>query len=299
MLASTLYWLVNMSVSASVAGLLLWLLGKIRSIPRRLLHILWGIVLLRLWIPIGVGSPWSLLTLLLGRAVPLPEPNPQWSMMNYMGAADAYFPIVYRTETLSRLFHAAGGVWAALAAALLIAAAVLYWSTLHTLKDARQLGHNVYCSDRITTPGVYGIFRPRILLPPDTKQADQPYILHHENAHIRRLDNLWRILAITTACVHWFNPLIWLFLKVFLENLELACDEAVLRGYTPQEQTRYAAALLNCAEQRSLWVSAFGGAGVRLRIQRILSYRRLSLFSGLALAVFALLTCLALLTNAQ
>ncbi|MDO4747898.1 MAG: M56 family metallopeptidase [Eubacteriales bacterium] len=175
----------------------------------------------------------------------------------------------------------------------------LYITTKHELKDSRHLRDNIYVSDKITSPVTYGIIRPRIILPKNYNDNDLKYILMHEQAHNKRLDNLWRIVAIVTACTHWFNPLSWLFLKVFLENLELACDEKVLKNSAEEDKKRYALTLINCAESKSLYASAFGGARVKVRIERILSYKKLSLFAVITFLVFASVIAYTLLTNAS
>jgi beta-lactamase regulating signal transducer with metallopeptidase domain len=110
---------------------------------------------------------------------------------------------------------------------------------------------------------------------------------------------LWRILAILSASVHWFNPFIWLFLKKFLEETELACDERVLSNCGEDEKKAYASALVDCAESRNVFVSAFGGAKIRVRIDRILSYSKLSIISIISFTVLALAIGYVLLTNAS
>ena len=134
---------------------------------------------------------------------------------------------------------------------------------------------------------MYGIIRPRIVLPAAMEGQDLTYILHHERTHIRRADNLWRLLGFFSAALHWFNPLSWVFLKAFLGDLELACDERAVAAYGEAERKEYARTLLACAEQKSVFASAFGGAKVRTRIENVLSYRKMT---GAAAVSFALLT---------
>ena len=91
---------------------------------------------------------------------------------------------------------------------------------------------NIYVSDKITSAAVYGVFRPKIIIPKGYELRyelqNSDYVLAHESAHIRRKDNLWRIIAVISASIHWFNPFAWILLKKFLEETELACDEQVL-----------------------------------------------------------------------
>lgn len=296
------YWVLNMSITASIMGIIILLIGKFRRIPRFIICLLWCIPFLRMWVPISVNSKFSLMALLskfATKTVIIYDGTVNFSMMNSVQAADRYFPMSYKANILDQAFSVATTVWLIVAIALLIAMTALYMTTKHELKDSRHLRDNIYVSDKITSPATYGIIRPRIILPKNYNSNDLKYILMHEQAHIKRLDNLWRIVAIVTACIHWFNPLSWLFLKVFLENLELACDEKVLKNSSEEDKKRYALTLINCAESKSLYASAFGGARVKVRIERILSYKKLSLFAVVTFLVFASVIAYILLTNAS
>lgn len=121
------------------------------------------------------------------------------------------------------------------------------------------------------------------------------FVVAHETVHRRRCDNLWRVLALLVCCVHWFNPIVWWSLKRFFEDMELACDEAVVRGLNAADRKNYAIALLSAAKGRDLFVSAFGGAKLRVRVERVLSYRKLTLGAALC---FAALTAAVVLTLA-
>jgi hypothetical protein len=235
------------------------------------------------------------------RSVPAPlaEGLPPLVYTNFVMGAENYFPLMFKTETLQRVFGAASIVWLAVAGAMLIGLILLYGLNRTRMRGAVHLHANVHVSDKVVSPAVYGIYRPRILLPADVFEADQKYILLHERSHIRRGDNLWRIVALVTACVHWFNPLAWVFLKFFFADMELACDARALRGLPEEERKAYARTLLSCAEQRGALVSAFGGAKLRRRVEGVLCYRPLTLASALCFAVFTAAVLLALLTNAQ
>ena len=296
------YWVLNMSITASIMGIIILLIGKIRRIPRFIICLLWCIPFLRMWVPVSVNSKFSLMALLskfATKTVTIYDGTVNFSMMNSVQAADRYFPMSYKVNVLDQVFSVATTVWLIVAIALLIAMTALYMTTKHELKDSRHLRDNIYVSDKITSPATYGIIRPRIILPNNYNDNDLKYILMHEQAHIKRLDNLWRIVAIVTACIHWFNPLSWLFLKVFLENLELACDEKVLKNSSEEDKKRYALTLINCAESKSIYASAFGGARVKVRIERILSYKKLSLFAVVTFLMFASIIGYILLTNAS
>lgn len=302
MLSDVFYWLFNMSISASIVGIIILLLGKIKRLPRHLIYILWMIPFLRMWIPIVMTSKYSLMTLIskfTTRTLVVYDGPVDLAVTNHLMMANTYSPITYKVNLLDGLFTAASMVWINVAAALMIISVIIYLITKSELKDASPLGDNVYVSDRITVPATYGVFRPRIIIPRKYEQDDLKYIIAHESAHIHRRDNLWRILAIITVSVHWFNPFAWLFLKKFLEETELACDERVLADCGEDEKKAYAIALVDCAKSRNVFVSAFGGAKIRVRIDHILSYRQLSTISIICFTMFAIAIAFVLLTNAS
>lgn len=295
---ATIYWLLSMSLTGTLAGLLVWLVGRWRRIPRRIAHGLWIIPLLRLWLPFGLASPASLLNLLPeGRitAVPLPE-QPALHMTNCLMLAEAYAPLRWPDAQLRAVFTCAGWVALAGTALLLLLLLASHLSNRRDAAAARPVGDGVYRSDRVGTPAVYGIGRPRILIPESLPEDMLPAVLAHERAHIRRLDNLWRLLALLTACLHWFNPAVWLLLRAFLHETELACDESAVSRMDAPTRRAYAHALVNAATTHRALVSPFGGSPVKSRIAALCSFRRLtagSLAAFLALAgalAWALLT---------
>ena len=145
---------------------------------------------------------------------------------------------------------------------------------------------------------VLWIIRPRIILPFSYPEKDMKYILLHEKTHIRRLDNLWRLFGFLAAAIHWFNPLSWVYLKVFLSDLELACDETAISKCSSEDRKEYAHTLLNCTQSKSVFVSAFGGAKVRTRIENILSQKPMTVVSSIGFAALVTAIIFSLLTNA-
>lgn len=298
------YWLFNMSIVGAVTGLAVVLIRLIKRIPRRWIVFLWAIPFLRFLIPLGIGGKYSLMSLLsrfATKTVVVYEGElADYTATNAIQAAKNYFPITYKVDLLADVFHYAALVWVIAAAALILAMGIMYAVTISELKDAEHLRGCIYCSPKITTPAVYGILRPRIILPAACRDSeDLVLIVLHERRHIRRLDNLWRMLAFLTAAVHWFNPAAWLFLKLYLADAELACDESVLSKLPTGEHKRYAHALLNAREGKAVFASAFGGAKVHTRIEWILSYKRMTAASGTAFAALIAAIAYFLLTNAS
>ena len=292
-----------MSIIASFMGLIVLLIRAIRAIPRRISVFLWSVPFLRMCIPVGLNSRYSLMTLIsrfTTKTVTVYQPadNVSFSVTNSLMAANSYFPITYKVNILEDVFAAASLVWLVVALAIIIALGILYFTTLHEIKDTKHLRDNVYLSEKVQSPAVYGIFKPKIILPSSYKSVDTQYILKHENTHIRRMDNLWRIFAFLIVAVHWFNPLSWLFLKLFLTDLELACDETAIAEYDENQTKEYALALIDIAESKGVFVSAFGGAKIRTRVENILSYKRMTLLSLLGFSALILSVIIVLLTNA-
>jgi len=254
-------------------------------------------------IPLGLNSPYSLMTLisrLTTRTVTVYQPAEElaFSATNAIMAANSYFPITYKINILGKIFEIAALVWLIGLLAIIITLIILYTATKREIKDSLPLEQNVFLSDKVESPAVYGIIKPRIILPISFSDRNMKYILHHEKTHIRRGDNLWRLLAFLTAAVHWFNPLSWVFLKAFLSDLELACDEAAVARLDGKERKKYAGTLLGCAQSKSLFVSAFGGAKVRIRIENILSYKQMTVFSAVGFTILILAIIYTTLTNA-
>lgn len=303
MLHEVFYWVFNMSITAAITGVFVILLRSVKRIPRRLTVFLWLIPFFRMTVPLGLNSPYSLMSLLsriTTKTVVVYQPTEDiaFSTMNSIMAANSYFPITYKVNILEKVFGIASAVWIIVFLAIVLTLAVLYFTTLHEMKDARHLRHNIYLSDKILSPTVYGILKPKIVLPTAYASKDIDLILLHEKTHIRRGDNLWRMLAFLTVAAHWFNPLAWLFLKMLLADIELSCDECVISKLDGDHRKAYALSLLECKESANVFASAFGGAKIRTRIENILSFQKmtwlsLTVFSVLITAIFYVL-----LTNA-
>lgn len=303
MLQEVFYWIFNMSITAAVTGVLVMLVRLAKKIPRRLTVFLWVIPFLRMTFPFGLNSRYSLMSLLSKITtktivVYQPADDVAFSVTNCVMAADTYFPITYKVSILENIFSVASVIWIIVSLAILLTLAVTYVTTIYEIKDASHLKDNIYFSEKIISPAVYGIVKPKIILPASYKDRDIDLVILHENTHIRSFDNLWRVIAFVIVAVHWFNPLCWLFLKGFLADLELSCDERVLTKLGTERAKEYATALLESRQGTTVFASAFGGAKIRTRIENILSFRKLTCFS---LAVFAALIGVifhVLLTNA-
>lgn len=301
MLQEVFYWIFNMSITAAITGVFIMLVRLIKRIPRRLTVFLWAIPFLRMTFPFGLNSPYSLMSLLSKVTtktivVYQPADDIAFSMMNSVMAADTYFPITYKVNVLENIFAVASIIWIIVFLAILLILVITYFTAICQIQDATHLRDNIYLSEKIISPAVYGVVKTKIILPVSYKDVD--LVILHEKTHIHSLDNLWRIIAVVIVAVHWFNPLCWLFLKEFLADLELSCDERVVAKLGADRAKDYASLLLESRQGTTVFASAFGGAKIRSRIENILSFKKLT---WLSVAVFIALSSVifyVLLTNA-
>jgi len=296
--STTFYWLLNMSLAASAAGLAILLVRRIPGVPRFAVYSLWGIVLLRLVVPVSVAYRYSLMGLIASLTSPTVVPVGEGSFTNMIQAANAYGPVHYRTPALTQVFAVASVVWLAGAVLAWTAMAATYLAASRQLRDAVRVDGNLYRSVRVDSPCVVGLLRPRIVVPEGMEGEALEWALHHERIHLRRRDNVTRAVALAVCGLHWFNPLVWLFLKAFFQDMESACDAGVLKGRSEPERRAYARALLDCADsRRRLPVPAFGGGTVRRRIALLLAYRPYAFAALLGFSALWAAIAVALLAN--
>ncbi|MCO1603885.1 M56 family metallopeptidase [Desulfosporosinus nitroreducens] len=322
MIDNIFYFVLNMSITAGLIVIILLIIRGCfsRWIPKAAIYFLWGIVLFRLLVPISIPSEFSLLNLLSGyltKTVAVSKGSeiiPNISTLNSIQAANSYFPLEYKSETLKTIFTVLGSVWICGASIFVIALIVMYNLTAAQLKkailirDSSVLGR---CSDRLSinskvrlfesgfvvSPIVFGILYPRIIIPKDVDKQSLEYVLLHELTHVERRDNLWKMISMFAVCIHWFNPLAWLFLYIADQDMELACDAKVLKGMADEDRRYYAEALVSLASRQRASLTAFGGTAVKQRVMNIVSYKRVSLIMAVITAMVYLTLALLLLTN--
>jgi len=312
MLDTVFYFILNMSFASCFVIAALLLIRQIKPLPRRVVYPLWVLAFFRLVMPFTLPTGFSLFNF-TGRLVKrlitvetvtrgfIPPPaSDALSAMNMIGAAQRYAPVEYRTESLRQVFTTASAAWAVVAVAALLAALILYALTQKELREAVPVEDGLYRSSILLSPVLSGIIRPKIILPAslDPQGAEGRMVIAHENVHKRRLDNLWRMLAIPITCLHWFNPFAWIMLKAFFSDMEQSCDEAVVRKFSMDERRAYAGTLLRFAErQRVVAATAFGQSGVKTRVVNVLNYRKLTLIGAAISSLVLLALAAALITN--
>ena len=304
--------IVNMSISASwivLAVLLLRLLLK--KAPKWINVILWGIVGLRLVMPFTLESVFSL--------IPSAETvNPE-IMMDKTPQINTGVPIINNAinPVISESFTPAPmdsanplQIWIpifALVWVIGIVAMVLY-TVISFLRVKRKIGtavllcDNIYQSESVVSPFVLGILRPKIYLPFNMTEQDMAQVIAHENAHISRKDHLWKPLGFLTLTLHWFNPLMWLGYVLLCRDIELACDEKVVKTLNNEQKADYSQALLACSVNRRIIAAcplAFGEVGVKKRVKSVLNYKKPAFWLVLTAIVLSIVVAVCFLTNPQ
>lgn len=182
--------------------------------------------------------------------------------------------------------------WAVGIYIIVMAALAGYLSLRSAVAASIPLEGNVYLCDNIKSPFILGVFRPRIYLTSGMDEAARDCVLRHERAHLRRWDHVWKPLGFVLLAVYWYNPLVWVAYILFCRDMELACDERVIRDMAAEERAVYSQALLDCSRGRR-WVAAcplaFGEVGVKTRVKAVLWYKK----PGFWVSVAAVLVCIA------
>lgn len=191
-------------------------------------------------------------------------------------------------------------IWRVGICVLLAYALVSYLQVRRSVREAVPLQAQVWLCDAVRSPFILGFFRPRIYLPSDISQEQLPHVLAHEQAHLRRRDHWWKLLGFLLLAIYWFQPLVWLAYVLFCRDMELACDEKVIRDMTIAQKKAYASALVSCSVRRpSLTASplAFGEVGVKERVKRILHYKKPAFWIAAAAAIACIAVAVCFLTT--
>ncbi len=295
--------LVRMSLSASVlVAVVLILRAVLRAAPKWIRCALWALVAVRLVCPALPESPLSLQPETgISQAEEryslseIPVAFPEAAASAWRAAGDGLNGGlgVQRIRTAERDTDGSSVtvtsqwwevwvlfgqyVWLIGMAAMLLYAFLSWLRIRRRVREAALLRDNVWLSDRIDSPFILGAVRPRIFLPSDMETAALPQVLAHETAHLRRRDHWWKPLGFLLLSVYWFNPLLWLAYLLLCRDIELACDEKVVREFDAVGRKAYAEALLQCSAPRSMLTAcplAFGELGVRERIRAVVNYKR-------------------------
>ncbi len=290
----------NVSITASILAFAVILVRLIfKKAPKSLTVVLWAMVAIRLICPFSVESKASL----------MPEqefirPETVYSGSQTQPGYSEIFSSVTSENPVDYEFTISGGslqfseitapdgehinpllvistvssvVWAVGVAVMLLYALISYLKLRKTVGSSIELKDNVYICDSIKTPFILGVIKPKIYLPSDMDEETVSCVLAHERAHIVRRDHWWKPLGFILLAVYWFNPVMWLSYILLCRDIELACDEKVIKDMANGEKKRYSEALLSCsAPLRAVTACpvAFGEVGVKQRVKTVLNYKK-------------------------
>ncbi|WP_423055418.1 M56 family metallopeptidase [Acetobacterium carbinolicum] len=279
----------------------------LKKAPKRYTYILWSVVLLRLLLPFSFASALSLLPV---NPKPIPTDlsvagTPQ--IITGIAAVDVPInnalptPEVVASVNPLQIFFLIGFViWVIGMSALLLYGVISYIKLKHRLKEVTIDKDNLFISDKVLTPFVLGLIKPKIYLPVNLDEIEKKHILLHEQTHIKRFDHLIRFVSYLVLCIHWFNPLVWVAFYVSGKDMEMACDEAVINQLGYEIKKDYSQSLLNLATGKQnprLSPLAFGEGDTKGRIRNILNLKQPKFYVVAAAVIILIGTMIGLLTN--
>lgn len=302
--------LVNLSISASWLILAVLVLRVVlKKAPKWVMPLLWGVVALRLVCLFSIESALSL--------IPSAETIPSEIV------TETREPVLYEQATLDIVtnptlpsaaevpvgvsrqqaqvdFNIYSVLWLAGMAALLVHALVSAGKLKRKLATAILLRDNIYESEFVDSPFVFGVVKPNIYLPMHMDEGTAAYVIAHEHAHLARRDHWWKVLGYLVLALHWFNPLVWVAYLLFCRDIELACDEKVVRGLDGAARADYSQALLSCAAPKRAVAAcplAFGEGNIKTRVKSALHYKKPAFWVAAAAVLAVVIMAVCFLTN--
>ena len=302
--------LVNLSISASWLILAVLVLRVVlKKAPKWVMPLLWGVVALRLVCLFSIESALSL--------IPSAETIPSEIV------TETREPVLYEQATLDIVtnptlpsaaevpvgvsrqqaqvdFNIYSVLWLAGMAALLVHALVSAGRLKRKLATAILLRDNIYESEFVDSPFVFGVVKPNIYLPMRMDEGTAAYVIAHERAHLARRDHWWKVLGYLVLALHWFNPLVWVAYILFCRDIELACDEKVVKGLDGAARADYSQALLSCAAPKRAVAAcplAFGEGNIKMRVKSALHYKKPAFWVAAAAVLAVVIVAVCFLTN--
>ncbi len=300
----------NMSITASwviLAVLIFRLVFK--KAPKWTRCLLWGIAALRLIFPFSIQSMFSLIP----SARTIPDTfitEPQFNVNSGIsrvdspvnGLLDSRYAegVTVPADSGRNVTEIIGYIWIAGIIILLIFAAVSYLRLMHQVRASVKYRDNIYICDDISSPFILGIIKPKIYIPSGLSDIQKNHILAHESAHIRRRDYIIKPLAFVLLSVYWFNPVLWLAYYLLCRDIELACDEKVLKSMGEDDIADYSQTLLDFStSKRMITVCpvAFGETGVKQRVKNALNYKKPAFWIIIAAVIVSIVAAVCFLTD--
>ena len=310
-MAAVFLKLLNLSISASwlvLAVLVLRLVSK-RS-PKWMNVLLWGIVALRLVLPFSIESALSLIpsaetvSPVAVQSAPAPTITSGVSVIdNAVNPSLSEHFAAVPTASVNPLYvwtEIAGWVWLIGLGAMLLYALASYLRLRRRVSVSLPIQDNIYLCDAISSPFILGVVKPRIYLPSGLDEVQRQNVLSHERAHLARRDHWWKPLGFALLAVYWFNPVLWLAYTLLCRDIELACDERVIRTMDESAVKTYSTVLLACSMPRKAVITcplAFGEVGVKERVKNALHYKKPAFWVVAASVAVCVVVAVCFLTN--
>ena len=310
-MAAVFLKLLNLSISASwlvLAVLALRLISK-RS-PKWMNVLLWGIVALRLMLPFSIESALSLIPSAETLSPEVVQFDPAPTITSGVEFIDnAVNPSLSESFAAAPLAsvnplyvwtYLAGWVWLIGLGAMLLYALASYLRLRRRVSVSLPIQDNIYLCDAISSPFILGVVKPHIYLPSGLDEVQRQNVLSHERAHLARRDHWWKPLGFALLAVYWFNPVLWLAYTLLCRDIELACDERVIRTMDESAVKTYSTVLLACSMPRKAVITcplAFGEVGVKERVRNALHYKKPAFWVVAASVAVCVVVAVCFLTN--
>ena len=301
--------IVNMSISAVWIVLAIILLRFVlKKAPKWINCILWGIAGLRLVMPFSLESIFSLIPSTETISKPVDSPRPHFesgvpivdNQVNDYLKGNYFEGVTRPAGNFADITTILAVIWVVGIVALLVYTVISFIRLKGKIGTAVLLRDNIYQSESVVSPFVLGIIRPKIYLPFNMSEQDMEHVIAHEQAHIRRKDHLWKPLGFLILTLHWFNPMVWLGYILLCRDIELACDEKVVKEFNNEQKADYSQALLTCSINRRIIAAcpvAFGEVGVKNRVKSVLNYKKPAFWIIIISVVASIVFAVCFLTN--
>lgn len=300
---------VNLSITAGWIVLALLVLRLfLRKAPQWIRCSLWAIVGIRLIVPISIESVFSLLpsaqTIDTTSYASTPHIETGFSVLdnpinNYLGAQH-YESVTVPQNHVFSITEILAVIWLIGIVVMLAYVLISYWRLKRKLRTATLMHDNIRQSEQVKSPFILGMIKPQIYLPYGIEESSMAYIIAHEQAHLKRRDHLTKLLAFLILSVYWFNPLIWIAYILLCRDIELACDEKVIKDMATEERRAYSKTLIqNSIKHRSIAACplAFGEVGIKQRIKSVMNYKKPAFWIILVTVIVCVIFAVGFLTN--
>lgn len=280
-------WILNNAIIVSFLIVAVCILRFVfRKAPRRIICILWVVVAIKLMLPIQIESAFSLIP----NSKPIPvsitaykEPTIESGIMTVDKKINTIIQNNFSTKEINsvnpmQVFVNIGKiVWLLGFFGIIVYAVISYILLKKELRISIKVKDNIYVCDYISSPFILGIKNPKIYYPSNLSNKEIEYVMKHEQAHLKRMDHLWKPLGLFLLAIYWFNPLCWVAYILMCKDIEYACDEKATAGEEKYWKSEYCQTLLNCSTSRkmiSVCPIAFGENSVKGRVRSIMNYKK-------------------------